>query len=202
VTSGLAFRRDALRHVLPIPEDQFRQGADGYLVRAIAFLGPVQAIEQALGSYRRHAGSYTRAGSTPAEAWVSFGRRLKFYESEFALVRSLAAARGLEVAEDLGERNPSYLLLRLFSMTISPGHHPIPGDTRLRLLPSVLSAHARARSTSAGRRLFGIVLAAAVGLLPRSLARVLVVWSQSPTSRPHWLVRAHRLVSPRDPPGY
>jgi len=54
VTSGLAFSRATLERVMPIPEKVFSQAADGYLVRAAALLGPVQALDATLARYRRH----------------------------------------------------------------------------------------------------------------------------------------------------
>ena len=195
LTSGLAFRRDALERVLPVPEDRFRFGADGYLVRAIAFQGPVQAIQEPLGSYRRHADSYTVVGLTATQAAASFRRRLQFYRSEFDVVRSLAAARGLEAAADLGEHEPTYLLLRLFSVVVEPDLHPIPGDTPRRLLPAALAANLRARGVPLRRRLYTTLLAATVCLLPRFLARPLVLWWQSAASRPRWLLQVQGLLS-------
>ena len=189
VTSGLAFRRDVLQRVLPIPEDQFRQGADGYLVRAIAFHGPVQAIERPLASYRRHGQNYTEAGLTPAHLGIYFRRRIRFHRSEVDAVRSLAAQHGLEAAFDVGAREPGYLLDRLCSVVVDPDEHPIPGDTRLGLLPSVLIENARAKGRPAWRRVYVTTLAAAVGLLPRPVASRLVAGWHSSASRPEWLAR-------------
>jgi glycosyltransferase involved in cell wall biosynthesis len=63
-TCGMALRRDALRQVLPIPED-LRIYADTFLVLVMIFLGPVAAINECLTIYRHHGGNSTafRAGS-------------------------------------------------------------------------------------------------------------------------------------------
>lgn len=52
ITSTLAYRRNALVQVLPIPERAV--GADTYLTAAIPFLGSVGAIEEPLTYYRIH----------------------------------------------------------------------------------------------------------------------------------------------------
>ncbi len=54
VTSGLAFLREALGDIMPLPAEKVRNAADGYLVRAVAFAGAVQRVDEVLGSYRRH----------------------------------------------------------------------------------------------------------------------------------------------------
>ena len=53
-TSANAFRADALRRILPIPEDEFRTCADWYLVHLMALLGPVVSLGSVGGSYRIH----------------------------------------------------------------------------------------------------------------------------------------------------
>lgn len=192
VTSGLAFRRDALLRVLPIPEDRFRQAADGYLVRAVAFQGSVQAIQRPLGRYRRHGGNNSELGATLADVAAGLRKHIGFLRSEFDTVRRLAAGHGLESAPGLGEREPRYLTLRLSSVVIDPVNHPVPGDASLRLLPSVLVATARAQGVPLRRRLYEMAAATMVAILPRPLAGCVVAWWHSPASRPRWLARWRR----------
>src|SRR3546814_1822978 len=45
VTSGLAFDRAILQEILPIPEEAFRQGADGYLATVAPVYGAVRSEE-------------------------------------------------------------------------------------------------------------------------------------------------------------
>jgi glycosyltransferase involved in cell wall biosynthesis len=52
-TSCLAFRREALQKLLPVPESlQFQ--ADAYLTALIIFVAPVAAVPEFLGKYRLH----------------------------------------------------------------------------------------------------------------------------------------------------
>ena len=53
-TSCLAFRREALNNLLPIP-DALRSQADAYLTALIIFVAPVVALTEYLGKYRLHA---------------------------------------------------------------------------------------------------------------------------------------------------
>jgi len=52
-TSCLAFRRNALKELLPVPE-ALRSQADAYLTASIIFVAPVVAIPEFLGKYRLH----------------------------------------------------------------------------------------------------------------------------------------------------
>jgi glycosyltransferase involved in cell wall biosynthesis len=52
-TSCLAFRRNALKELLPVPET-LRSQADAYLTALIIFVAPVVALPEFLGKYRMH----------------------------------------------------------------------------------------------------------------------------------------------------
>ena len=62
-TSTLAFRREALRAVLPVPEGLKIQ-ADAYLAALMVFLGPVLGLAESLSVYRVHGENlfYPRGG--------------------------------------------------------------------------------------------------------------------------------------------
>lgn len=65
-TSCLAFRRDILRTLLPVPEE-LRSQADAYLTALVIFLAPVVALGEYLGKYRLHgANSFQASGAHPA----------------------------------------------------------------------------------------------------------------------------------------
>jgi glycosyltransferase involved in cell wall biosynthesis len=55
-TSCLAFRRNALKELLPVPE-ALRSQADAYLTALIVFVSPVAAVPEFLGKYRLHGGN-------------------------------------------------------------------------------------------------------------------------------------------------
>jgi len=188
VTSGLALRRDALLRVLPIPEDRFRQGADGFLVRAVAFLGPVQAVDRPLARYRRHGNNDSEIGASPPRLAAAFRKQIAFSRNEFEAVKRLAREHGLSTPEDLGERNPDYVLTRLSSLVVDPESHPLPGDSRARLLLRFLTLQWRSASP-AGRRLAMAGLASAVAVLPRPLGWRLLTWWHTAAARPAWLAR-------------
>lgn len=181
VMSGLAWRRDVLLGVLPIPEERFREAAEGYLVRAMAFLGPVQAVDRPLTRYRRHGASQTSVQPTATAA--VFRKRLRWAREEFDLVKSLAREHGLEAAADLGEQSPGYLRLRLYSVATDSPNHPIRSDTRSRLLPRIIAAGCR-EATTLRRRLLNVAFDTTVGFAPSPLSRRLLAWRHAPRARP------------------
>jgi glycosyltransferase involved in cell wall biosynthesis len=186
VTSGLALRRDALERVLPIPEDVFRQGADGYLVRTIAFLGEVQAIDEPLTRYRRHGENDSDLGASRVRVAASLRRRIEFKTNELGLVPRLARQYQMDFHPRFRDRDPEYLFLRLASMKLEPANHPMPGDRPGRLLRLLLGAHLRSGRPT-GARLSACAYAAAIGLLPRALSFKLLSWRHTPHARPGWL---------------
>lgn len=57
-TSGNAWSRELLQRILPVPEEEFRINADGYLITLAWIYGEVRAIPEPLGLYRVHGGNY------------------------------------------------------------------------------------------------------------------------------------------------
>ena len=56
-SSGLAFRSELLRSVLPVPAEDFRICADVYLMNTVALHGPVVALAEPGAAYRDHGGN-------------------------------------------------------------------------------------------------------------------------------------------------
>jgi glycosyltransferase involved in cell wall biosynthesis len=61
-TSCLAFRREALKPLLPVPE-MLRSQADAYLTALVIFVAPVVAVEEFLGKYRLHGANLFQANA-------------------------------------------------------------------------------------------------------------------------------------------
>jgi glycosyltransferase involved in cell wall biosynthesis len=186
VTSGLALRRDALLSVLPMPEGPFRYAADGFLVRAMAFLGPVQVVDRPLTRYRVHGSN--EIGGSPARMAATYRKYIAWARQEFEALKSLAHQHRREVAAAVGEQSPDFLRWRIYSLVTDPANHPIPGDTRARLLPRLIAAHWR-MPIPLGHRLLTVAVDSAVSLLPRPLGCQLLAWRYAAQARPRWLVR-------------
>lgn len=91
-TSAIAFRRAALRRLLPIPEE-IRMLADCYLVALIPLLSPILAISESLAVYRIHgANAYsTVEQQIPMEARKS---RLQMWKILIDAMRGWLAENG------------------------------------------------------------------------------------------------------------
>jgi hypothetical protein len=180
VTSGNAFSRAVLEKIMPVPEANFRMGADGYLVTMAPFYGSVVSLDEPLGAYRQHgANAWTLDGAAPGE---QLRRSLAHDEHKYAVLQAKAQDLGMKVPQALGMRDHYHLTTRLASLCLDPARHPYANDRRsaLALRGAVASRHARLPRKRRG------ILAAwfmAVGFLPRSVAARAVAWRLAPGSR-------------------
>lgn len=133
-TSGNAFATWALRHVMPLPVDDERTGADHDLHTLVPLYGPVIALTGVGGGYRVHSrNAYARNRLDVVRSRVAVQRTQR---SHIALVRR---------AEELGygrarPRSVTATAHRLISLRLGGPGHPIPGDTRWRVLAAGLAA--------------------------------------------------------------
>jgi hypothetical protein len=180
-TSANAFRADALRRVLPIPEAQFRTCADWYLVHLTALLGPVVSLDSVAGSYRVHgANNYE-----PQAAELDLG-----HLRETIGFADATSPRILELAGELGLPRPERILSiadlanRMISLRLEPDRHPDPRESPGRLLADAARAARRRDNVSAPMKLIFVAWFAAMAIAPRPLARRLALWFLFPDQRP------------------
>ncbi len=185
VTSGMAFARPALARIMPVPERDFSEAADGYLLRAVAFLGPLQRVETKLARYRYHDRNLSNPWSAPGGCAAGFRRNIRWSQKEFETTQKFAKMFQLPVSSDLGERDPNYLGYRLFSLLLDPANHPIADDHRAGLLRRYVVSRWRS-SWSLRRRLMAIVLASLSALAKPSTAMTLILWMHEGNARPSW----------------
>jgi Glycosyl transferase family 2 len=133
---GTAFRADAVRRILPIPEDAYPGcGADWYLVHLTALLGSAAALDEVCAEYRVHGDNGYEQGTSELD--LGHVRR----SIEFARATRPSLER---LADQLGLSHPTPILSsadlanRLISLTVDPRRHPIATDSRRALLRSAL----------------------------------------------------------------
>lgn len=170
-TSGNAFSAEALRRIMPIPEDEFRACADWYLVHLTALLGHVRSLESLCAEHRAHGGnSYELSDS-----------RLDLPHVRQAILYSDATRRALDrFIEELGVPRPyarilsvSELSNRLVSIRLEPELHPFPQDRRLRLLIDGLRAANRRTDVSWPMKAAYMAWFLATAVAPRALVQQL-----------------------------
>lgn len=189
VTSGNAYARAALQSTLPVPEPQYRTGADGYLSTVVPFHGPVTCIEDCLGAYRVHSANAYAIGSGTLDLCGRMRTYLAHDVYKDRALRLKAAAAGRCVRGTPQFKDALHLERRLASLRLAPATHPHPGDGRLRLtLRGVLAS--RRASLSWRRRAVWAVWFMAVGLLPRGPAGRAIEWKLQPASRPPKMMRS------------
>ena len=88
-TSANSFRLEAMRRVMPIPEQEYRMCAERYLVHLIALLGPVVSLDE-VGAYYRVHGDNAYESLNPQ---LNLDR-LRADDPRRAIDRGRAAARG------------------------------------------------------------------------------------------------------------
>jgi Glycosyl transferase family 2 len=123
---GTAFRLDAVRRIMPIPEADYpRCGADWYLVHLTALLGTATALEETCAEYRAHgqnAYELERAG-------LDLG-----HLRDAIAYASATTVHLTRLARELGLVHPEPILSvadlanRLVSVKLEPDRHPIEGD--------------------------------------------------------------------------
>lgn len=180
VTSGLAFARRTLDAVLPIPEEAFRQGADGYLATVAPVYGEVVAIDACLGAYRQHDANHSAFGARLAERarW-----RIAHDFHRLAALSEHMRKVGLALPRDACLRDPGHVEERIASLCTEPPRHPVDGDSRVRL-GAAGAAASLAMNASLRRRCVHAAWFMAVGLLPRRPARDVLSWKLVAESRP------------------
>jgi glycosyltransferase involved in cell wall biosynthesis len=168
-SSGSAFRADAVRRILPIPEADYpRYGADWYLVHLSALLGTAGWLDEVCAEYRVHG----RNGYEPFEPRLTVARVRDTVAYAEATSRAL-----LELADELGLERPDRILSisdlgnRLISLRLDPELHPLEGDTISRLLADAVRATGRRSDRSAPVRLALLGWFLAVAVSPRPLVR-------------------------------
>ena len=179
VTSGIAFTRATLSAIGPIPAEQFRIGADGYLVTVAPFHGTIAAIEEPLGAYRLHDDNLWRFTSLSAK---KFRQALLHDADKHRVLAECAKARGLRVPPEPGIRDYMHVGVRLGSLILEPELHPVPTDTRPGLAVRGALATLRA-SLPPARRVLVAAWYLCLGALPRRLAKPLLQWRYDPSAR-------------------
>lgn len=190
VTSGLAFARSALDVIMPVPESEFRQGADGYLVTLAPLYGKVTSLDVCLGAYRMHGNNH----SVFAER---LGQRARWrVEHDFHRLQALADQAGdvgLEVRPDANLRDPVHLEERLASLCVDSRRHPVAEDSRLALATAGAVA-SMDMNVSLRRRAMLAAWFLSVGLLPQRMAKAVLSWKLVASSRPAVLARLSRTI--------
>jgi glycosyltransferase involved in cell wall biosynthesis len=180
--SGNAFRGNALRRILPIPEQDYPcRGADWYVLHLTALLGPVVSLPAICASYRVHG----RNGYEPQAPRLDLDHVRETIHYMRVTERALA-----DFAHELGleRRHPilsvSELANRLISLKLEPDLHPVRSDREWQLVANAVRAAHRRFDIAWPMKLMLIAWFASTAAAPAPLAYRLGELFMFPERRP------------------
>lgn len=162
--SANAFRAEALRRVLPIPEPNFQICADWYLVHLTALLGPVASLEEIGASYRVH-GANNYEQQTPRLNLDHVRQTIGLTEATVAELERLADEEGLVRPHPV--LSLWALAHRLISLRLDPARHPLAGDSRVGIVRLATIAARRRFDVAAAKKLAFVAWFALTAVVPR-----------------------------------
>ena len=175
------FRRSTLDALFPLPADELRQGADFYMLRGAALLGPVVGIDEALVDYRSHGANDSNLATLDLggvrralERYVVYGRLLTALAGRLHLAAPMDPVRAPD---------PLFLTQRMVSARLAPAEHPITGDTPARLAVAGVRAVLARRDIRPVPRLLHATWFVLVACAPTRLAHLLATRLMLPLSR-------------------
>ena len=191
-TSGNAFSAQALRRIMPIPDDYGAVGADWYLTHVTALLGPVATVNAVCAGYRVHATNHYEQAAPVLD--LAHVRQTLTY-ADCTRRHLLAYAERLALPDRPAEiLSVSYVANRLTSFKLARAQHPIGGDTLIGLWRLALIAIARRSDVSWSMRLMFRLWFTLMIVTPKRLAESLAEVFFFPERRQrlnHWLGTLH-----------
>lgn len=163
--SGNVFARSALQALMPMPEAEWRNGADGYLIGLAPLFGEVVSIDEPLALYRVHGANNSEAGGLSVS---KLRRRLRNELDREQAIKRIAGDRGETIATALSLNIPAHCKSRLFSLKLDPAGHPYPEDSRAGLVLSGVSAAWRFPHMRLPKKLAATLGFPLIAIAPRS----------------------------------
>ncbi|NJR59653.1 MAG: glycosyltransferase [Cyanobacteria bacterium CRU_2_1] len=121
-SSGNAFSAEALRQIMPIPEETYRVSPDIYVSVLIPLLGSIVSLEEPGALYRRHDKNNGLNNGTVQQKidLAEFRRNLVNTEELHKKRKELIG----DNSSTIGNRDSKFLIGRMISRKVDPDHHP------------------------------------------------------------------------------
>lgn len=170
--SGNAYARDFLERFFPIgPEhDAF---TDSTCLALAPYLGKVVTVLQPLVSYRQHGTNDSNLLAAPTRFGREVDRAIRRQKSARAICLEQGVAAPTLDCLRLGRH---LLQLRVASLRMAPGAHPMPGDSRLAALGDALRSLGAHGFESPGRRIQIAAWSIVALFAPLPLASRMIRW--------------------------
>ena len=168
-TSGNAFPAKVLRQIFPIPENDFRYGADWYLTHLASLFGRVSFLADVGAYYRVHGGNKYEQAVPVLE--LNHIRQVIADDSITRLYLERYADQ-LHLTRYPGEiLSVSDIANRLISLKLDPDRHPLPGDRMGRLVGMGMRASLCRFDVTWPMKILFLGWFTAMWLAPKRLAR-------------------------------
>ena len=189
VTSGMVFSREALSQALPMDEDVYRYGADGFLCSTVPLYGASLTIDEPMSAYRLH----TRQHSQFRKVYAKRARwRIKHGHDRRTSMHEHAKRLGLEHGPAVFDEDHFMLRERIVSLIIEPELHEIEGDDLAVLLDR---AKRRAQSETQGlTKVLSYVWWSTLQIAPSNLRLFLIKPAIDADARPSWVQNIGRFI--------
>lgn len=181
--SGNAYSREYLQQIFPLDDSCGRAG-DSCCIAAAPYLGDVVTVPKALVAYRVHGrndGAHTDLDP------LRFGREVTRAKRRFRYSQEIARRVGISVRDLAVSRSLSVVGYRVASFRMAPNEHPIPSDSRTRILQDLVCALASPQGVGRWAKLTLAVWTLSVLFSPAAIARQAVLWRFAPGARPQLL---------------
>lgn len=193
ITSGTGFSRAVLDQILPIPEEEFRISADGYLVTTAPFYGHVLAIETPIGARRKHA--------TNAWAVSDMTRKVEQFRTSFEhdfvrykYLKRTAKRLGYSPFPKLELSDYLHVQDRLAYLRLDPHRYPITDDSPYALSLRGIWAIVKHSQFTWSRKGLLCIWFLWLGFASRSWVTTSIRWRFFGHSRPSWMDRLLKTV--------
>jgi glycosyltransferase involved in cell wall biosynthesis len=171
-TSGNAFSAEALRRIMPIPENTYgRVSADWYFVHLSCLLGPVFFLDSLEACYRVHQSNNYEPSDTSLNL-EHIRRTIHYCQITSNYLQQYAQKFGL--TDQPGEiLSVSYIANRMISICLEPQNHPISTDRRWGLVKMGARASFRRFDVSTGLKILFLSWFTLMAITPKPLGRTL-----------------------------
>ena len=193
ITSGTGFSRAALQKILPIPEEEFRISADGYLVTTAPFYGHVLAIDTPIGARRKH--------DTNAWAVSDMTRKVEHFRRSFEhdfvrykYLKRTANRLGYTPFPNLELLDYLHVQDRLAYLRLDPQRYPISHDSPYALSLRGIWAILKYSPFTWSRKSLLCAWFLWLGFAAQSWVTTSIRWRFLGNSRPRWIDRLLKTV--------
>lgn len=182
-TTGNAFSRNALEKVFPMPTEEYRICADGYLFMTVPFFGEVGSINTPLGKYRIHQSNGFWQTSLNID---KLHKQVELYQARVKHLRQLLDRLNIKQVPTRWSA-PFSQVTRITTLKLDPLNHKILNDKLIYAYKDGILSTWFGPIPDLRRKFFLTVYIHLMIFLPKTICRKLATWLFVPDSRPKFL---------------